>query len=253
MKHKILLISTLTGAILFAFTVDHIMFPSTVRRGYRSQELEYVVIAGVEIPLNEYTEEMRIDGTQALMITPFGKPGGTRISVRYVTLPDGNSLAVIDSLRIKSTIRQKAKVPVRAGWLPFGRKPNCVGPREIEVGSEQLMATHMVEIQRGAKNGAVFRRMEWRSPDLGCVTFQIEVQKLGGSLPTWNTVRGLRLMSLASFTDDPRMFDLATSYREVKPSELRQQFFMASGVANTDCPSCFSTDEGGDELYRRLH
>jgi hypothetical protein len=189
------------------------------------QVTDYERNAGGELREVE-TQAQRSDGATVIVDTMYF-PRVPR-TIRVIRLPDGIIIKLVDAASAKFTCRLKrqAAAPVRETLLSAPKPPDCLGPLD-KLLSRTVLFGQQVDVVKTWDRGSAGER--WLAPALGCLELQWQSANLqpDGSRRVW--LDG-KLVSFTLGEPDARLFDLGTSYAEVKPSELLRREMKAAGV-----------------------
>jgi hypothetical protein len=174
------------------------------------------------------TQAQRSDGATVTVATLYFPPRVRPRTIRVIKLPDGTWVRLVDAVSAKSTCRPKRRevAPARETSSYGRRPPDCLGPLDKLLGQTVLFG-QKVDIVKTWDHGSAGQ--EWLAPGLGCKELQWQNADL--------QLDGSRRISLegklASFTlgePDPRLFNLGTTYTEVKPSDLLRREMKVAGL-----------------------
>lgn len=188
------------------------------------------------------TRAQRSDGATVIVDTMYF-PRVPR-TIRVIRLLDGTWIRLVDAASAKSTCRPKHReaAPARETLFSAPRPPNCLGPGDRLV-RQSVLFGQPVDVVKTWDLGSAGER--WLAPALGC----LELQWQSASLQPDGSRRIELDGKLVSFTlgePDAQLFDLGTSYAEVKPSELLRREVKAAG----DPWSPQLAEQGEGEDYR---
>jgi hypothetical protein len=195
------------------------------------------------VPMRVETQAQRSDGATVMVDTTYN-PHMPSYTFRAIRLPDGTKIKLVDAVSAKSTcraMRREAASPPQA--LSFARKPpDCLGAADKLLG-QTVMFGQTVDLVKTWDRGSAGE--EWLAPALGCKEVQWQNADLHPDGSRRISLEG-KLVSFTVGEPDARLFDLGTTYAEVKPSELLRREVKAAG----DPWSPHLAEEGEREDYK---
>lgn len=192
---------------------------------------------------------MKADGSKATFWVEEGAAG----SRRRIDSIDGRSEGIWEGIQAKMTSYFRPREIAARKALLLTPPADCVlGPQERIVRTEQIFGEDLSVVESTIAQGT--RRItQWRLRSNGCVMLQSmwEDRQPGGA---YRKTFENRLVFLARTEPDARLFASGDGYREMPPSQARNEYLAKAGVTPEACPSCFSQDiaDKDAEYYRRL-
>ena len=179
------------------------------------------------MPRRVETQAQRSDGATVTVETMY-RPHMPPRTLRRLKLPDGTEVKLVDALSTKSTCRPKRRevAPARETSSIGRRPPDCLGHADKPLDHTALFG-QKVDIVKTWDRGSAGQ--EWLAPDFGCKELQWQTASLRPDGSRRIEMEG-KLVSFNLGEPDARLFDLGTTYTEVKPSELLRREMKVAGL-----------------------
>lgn len=179
--------------------------------------------------LSKRTVARRSDGATVLMSNV--GPVGWGETSRRITFMDGRSVSIVDSLETKTTwpvVPDQRLASLKEQLLRPPR--NCIRVGETLLGYGKVLGQDTAVIRGAPLSGDdPLRLTHWRAPDLACQNLGYRVEERQGD-GSWRLITVGRTVSLNLQEPDPRLFQVAPGYTELKPSEVQRKLFEKMGV-----------------------
>jgi hypothetical protein len=220
-------------------------------RPFILERVHFAISQGKEIITARERMVRRRDGAVHLSGTMYRSDGGPSFSARRVEFPDGLEGMIIDSVQSKMTVRIPQSDLARKRARLLTPPVQCVfakdGSEHVD-GEEDLLGQRAIRIAQQTQSNDLDRIVYWLLPDFNCETVQTAIQKRADPAGEWQTTQGIRMTSFSEQEPDPKVFADWTSYKEMKPSDLKREISRKSGITPQQCPKCFE-DDPSDKKY----
>lgn len=253
MSRKMLLLLSLAAMATFIVARQvtirtHAASPVTVRPFV----IDQITISYASDPkgtiIEKRTTARRSDGSQAMVgLFPNRINAGL---MRKIDSADGSITALFDAVKMKMTGRRTEQGVASRKQSLSSPWPNCVGPLQTLLASEQWHGLTVSVVERADPNNAERRLVERRAIELSCFLVGLERSERGLS-GEWRKTFEVRAPHIELREPDEAFFAAGNGYQEVRPSELKRAFIESLGLTEGNCPQCFDSnwDLTADRAY----
>jgi hypothetical protein len=192
--------------------------------------LEFVTFDSAGKAIEDRITGRRGDGSEVM------RSAGTWGVARRIDWMDGAAMTLFDAASVKmSGVLAPERTAARKARLldpPLG----CRWPYEDDGGHQYLAGNlvYIVERTRGS-----YRTTDARAPDFACQTLEARGEDRQPDA-TWRTRYEVRFVSLTPGEPDARLFEPGASYKEMSPSQVRDDAMRRAGLTPANCKPCFA-------------
>jgi len=192
--------------------------------------LEFVTYNSAGKLVEDRITARRSDGSEVMVsMSPAGKN-------RRIDFMDGASMALLDAVKIRMSGIVAADRTAARKTMLTNPPTDCLFPGETLASRTTTggVAVNVVKSTRGS-----YSLTEDRAPAYACKALDALGQDLQPD-GTWVTRFQARLVAFTPGEPDARIFAPGDGYREMSPSQVRDEALRGQGVTKQSCPACFS-------------
>lgn len=154
-------------------------------------------------------------------------------TVKKLTFTDGERVTVFDLIRAKTSWHLRPSALATLKDRIENHPSDCVFGADTKFLRTDVLLNHPVVVVEKDLSEEHTTITRWMAPDLGCESLQFRYgsRQPDGSL---KQLSESRLVDLRLGDPDPRLFDPAVNYEELRPSDAQSRYFQKLGLPEDD-------------------